>query len=1034
MRESSYTKLTAYVISMMLIANLFVPVTGYSVEAKKRAAKPIEAASGNGVYFEENRGQFDEAVKYRARGTNGFELFLTATDAVYVLRNAARSPESKETGTKTPALHSPDNLSGREAKIEKRTAVYMSLEGANMEAEAIGSEREGHKTNYFKGNEDDWVSSVPNFGKVRYESVYEGIDIVWTGIEKGGARYDFEVSPGADPESIVWDIRGADEVSIEDDGSLMIITESGILKQAAPVSFQENGDGNLISVQSGFRMIGINKVAFALGEYDPTMPLTIDPNVSGNLQASTLLGTSEFDKAAAMTLSNGLGMIVAGNTQSTQFPTTPGTYDVDANGNGDGFVAGFSSDGSTLLFATYIGGDNFDNVTSATTTTGGEIVIAGSTVLHSLAAFPTTAGAHDRTHNGSHDGFVTVFDSNAQNLIASTLIGSDFDDIVTSVDVDTSNNIYVGGYTEGGEIFINPFPTTPGAFDQTQNGARDGFVAKLGLNATLTYSTFIGGSGNDAVYRISQNGGSIHATGETASGGLFGAFPTTDGAYDRTYNGGATDGFLAKFNTAATGLEYSTYIGGDGQDAPSAIAVSGSSVTIAGFTGFFTTTPFPTTTGAADTTPNGNTDAFVATIQSGTQLSTSTLIGGEGNDGVESIAIGVDGKVHVAGFTGSASFPIAGIPLDSTYGGAVDCFVTSLDSNLSEYQYSTYFGGGGDDYCHSLKYLLGSGGYTLYLAGETDSGNPDHFPVTSNAYDTSFNGGRDAFVSKIGFTKAPSNQNRFDFDGDSKADIAIFRPNGGEWWYLRSSDGGNNAFSFGASTDIATPGDFSGDGRSDFAFWRPSTGEWYVLRSENASFYAFPFGTTGDIPAPGDYDGDGKTDAAVFRPSTGTWFILRSSDSQVTVQPFGANGDKPLVGDFDNDGKDDIAIYRPGVSQYWLLRSTLGTVAYQFGNSGDNAFAGDFTGDGTADIGFFRPSTREWFVLRSEDQTYFAFGFGAAGDRPIPADYDGDGVTDPAVFRPGSNQWFLVQSTAGIQVYTFGSAGDRPVEEAYVVQ
>ena len=110
----------------------------------------------------------------------------------------------------------------------------------------------------------------------------------------------------------------------------------------------------------------------------------------------------------------------------------------------------------------------------------------------------------------------------------------------------------------------------------------------------------------------------------------------------------------------------------------------------------------------------------------------------------------------------------------------------------------------------------------------------------------------------------------FDFDGDSKSDISIFRPGPGEWWVLNSSNGGNFATQFGASTDKIVPVDFTGDGKTDVAYWRPSTGFWFVLRSEDFTFYGFPFGANGDVPAPADYDGDGKADAAVFRPSTAT--------------------------------------------------------------------------------------------------------------------------------------------------------------------
>lgn len=273
---------------------------------------------------------------------------------------------------------------------------------------------------------------------------------------------------------------------------------------------------------------------------------------------------------------------------------------------------------------------------------------------------------------------------------------------------------------------------------------------------------------------------------------------------------------------------------------------------------------------------------------------------------------------------------------------------------------------------------------------------------------------------------------KFDFDGDAKADISIFRPAPGEWWYLRSSDGGNRAAHFGASTDIITPADFTGDGKTDIAFWRPSTGFWYVLRSEDSSFFAFPFGTNGDTPVPADFDGDNKTDAAVYRPSTNTWFIPRSGDGGTTITQFGVAGDVPVTADYDGDGKSDIAIFRPGLSQWWIARTTAGLKAVQFGAAGDKTVAGDYTGDGKADVAVWRPSNGVWSVLRSENGSFYSFPFGANGDVPSPADYDGDGKFDPTVFRPSTSIWYASGSTAGTIIRQFGINGDAPLANAFV--
>ena len=273
----------------------------------------------------------------------------------------------------------------------------------------------------------------------------------------------------------------------------------------------------------------------------------------------------------------------------------------------------------------------------------------------------------------------------------------------------------------------------------------------------------------------------------------------------------------------------------------------------------------------------------------------------------------------------------------------------------------------------------------------------------------------------------------YDFDGDNKTDVGIFRPSDGSWWYTRSSAGDFRVYSFGASTDLITPGDYTGDGKADLGVFRPSTGEWFVQRSEDNSYFSFPFGTKGDVPAPADYDADGKTDAAIFRPSSGTWFILNSGGSGTSIVQFGTAEDKPVPADFDGDGKADIAIFRPSDGSWWYLQSSNSQFkVYRFGVSTDKPVQGDYTGDGKADLAIFRPSTGEWYFQRSEDNSYYSVPFGASGDIPAPGDYDGDGKFDTAVFRPATANWFVQRSTAGILITSFGADGDRPIPSAFV--
>ncbi len=255
----------------------------------------------------------------------------------------------------------------------------------------------------------------------------------------------------------------------------------------------------------------------------------------------------------------------------------------------------------------------------------------------------------------------------------------------------------------------------------------------------------------------------------------------------------------------------------------------------------------------------------------------------------------------------------------------------------------------------------------------------------------------------------------FDFDGDGKADISVYR--GGNWYLLRSQLG-FAAVNFGLASDKTVAADYDGDGKSDVAIFR--NGTWVVQNSSNGAVIITNWGQTGDIPMVGDYDGDNKADFTVFR--NGVWYILQSSNGAFSFQSFGLGTDKPVVGNFDSDNKQDLAVFRNGV--WYVQGSQAGFFAISFGQTGDIAVPADYDGDGKTDVAVFRNGT--WFIQGST-AGFSATGFGISTDTPTPADYDGDGKADVAVFRSSNGTWYLQRSTSGFSASAFGQNGDRPI-------
>lgn len=278
------------------------------------------------------------------------------------------------------------------------------------------------------------------------------------------------------------------------------------------------------------------------------------------------------------------------------------------------------------------------------------------------------------------------------------------------------------------------------------------------------------------------------------------------------------------------------------------------------------------------------------------------------------------------------------------------------------------------------------------------------------------------------------NTTPYDFDGDGRSDLAVFRPSTNDWYILRSSDWTMFHSAFGADGDVPVPADFDADGRTDLAIFRPTTGVWwYAASASSGTHRGIPFGVAGDIPIPSDFDGDGRTDVVIYRPSNNNWYRLNAAGN-VTTFNFGLPGDIPLIGDFDHDGKTDPAIFRPSTGDWWYAASSAGNAfrAVHWGMEGDIPVPADFDGDGKIDHAVFRPSDGGWYIFNSATQSATTLAFGLNSDVPVVADYDGDGSADIAVFRPQTGVWYLWQSTSGFMALNWGTEHDIPAQSAYL--
>jgi uncharacterized protein (TIGR03437 family) len=635
--------------------------------------------------FEPNHGQADPQFGYLARGP-GYTLLLGSTEAV---------------------LSRPGG------------ALRLRFSGANPRSRPALLEPLDAYTQYYHGS---FQARVPRYGRVRFDQLYPGIDVLYYS-RQGELEYDLLVAPGAEPGRIRLDFQGVRRLRLSPQGDLLLDTGAGTVRQQRPAVYQ---DGR--PIRGEYVLLGRRQAGFRVGPYDRSRPLVIDPV----LRFATFLGGAGDDTAAAVAVDSAGNVFVVGTTTSTNFPLFPPNQP-RPRGASEIFVTKLNPAGAGIAFSLYLGGSGDDTATGAAVDPAGNLYVVGATTSND---FPQ-AGTGLR---GANDAFVAKLDPTG-GLVSASYLGGSGPDTIHGIAVDPAGNLYVTGATGSAD-----FPTTAGVLRTFFAGGGDAFVTKLSGPGAILWSTFLGGVDNDQAFGIAvDSSGSPYVTGATNSSN----FPVV-GAHQPAcaaasiFTSPCADAFLARLNATGSVLLFSTFLGGQGNDAGRAIAVDAQgNAYLAGITNSINF-PVAGPIQGSLASPPGPQDLFLAKLSPTGALTYSTYLGGSGEDTPGGIAVDGHGNAWVAGFTRSPNFPTANPVRGSCPEPCADIFLTQVNPSGSALVFSTFLGGSGEDRGRAIALdTLGA----AHVAGDTASSN---FPATDGAFQVRTGGLTDAFVLRVG--------------------------------------------------------------------------------------------------------------------------------------------------------------------------------------------------------------------------------------------------------------------------------------------